>query len=76
MLRNPEYLEKSWEDLEAEFKENPERPFFAPGATEGERDLFAYSRCQEYNRVPEKHAYIGGGTFYICIEPKSKRRRG
>ncbi|HBL11011.1 MAG TPA: hypothetical protein DD379_06325 [Cyanobacteria bacterium UBA11162] len=73
MLRNPEYPEKSWEDLEAELEENPERPFFAIGATTSERDRYAKERCKKYDRIPEKHPYTGGNIFYTCVKPKQRK---
>jgi hypothetical protein len=39
MLRDSDNPEKSWEDLEAELL--PHRPFYAPGETEIEKDLYA-----------------------------------
>jgi hypothetical protein len=52
MLRVPEHPEKSWEDLEAELK--PDRLFYAPGATEADRDLYAIERCEKVNRESKK----------------------
>jgi hypothetical protein len=66
MLRDPEHPEKSWEDLEAELA--PDRPFYAPGATETDRDLYAIERCEKVNREAKKRPDVTGSYYYYCAE--------
>lgn len=75
MLRDPDRPDQSWEDLESEVENNPERPFFAPGATQPERDRYAKERCKKSGSVPQKHPYISGGIFYTCVQPKQTSTR-
>jgi hypothetical protein len=50
MLRDADNLEKSWEDLEAELAERPDRPFYARS------DAEAAKRCEQLNREATKHS--------------------
>lgn len=68
MLRDSENPEKSWEDLEAELAENLDRPFYAPGETEIERDLYAKRRCAQQQMKAEKRPDIAGHSYYYCTE--------
>ena len=54
MLRDSDNPEKSWEDLEAELAENPDRPFYARS------DAEAFKRCEKQNREATRHSDVTG----------------
>ncbi|MEG4215698.1 hypothetical protein QUA27_09250 [Microcoleus sp. Pol14C6] len=66
MLRDSDNPEKSWEDLEAELL--PHRPFYAPGETEMEKDLYAKRRCAQQKMKAEKRPDVAGRSYYYCTE--------
>jgi hypothetical protein len=74
MLRDPDRPDLNWEDYEIEVQSNPDRPFYAPGNHEGERDAYARSRCAQIERDFAKFNDVTGGYYYTCVERKQRKQ--
>ncbi len=73
MLHDPDNPDLSWEDCQKELEYNPDRPFYAEGNDERERDTYARQRCAKIERDFAKFNDLMGSYYYSCVERKQRK---
>jgi hypothetical protein len=73
MLRDPDRPDLNWEDYEIEVQSNPDRPFYAPGETRAEKDIYARQRCGKIGRDADRYSDCTGSYYYVCVEKRRKK---